>query len=79
MSSAGGLASGVMGGGIYLIVVLIVTLDSHTIWQKDVTRECIDVIGRGISKWSHGWRDLYYCRVNCNSGLPHNLVKACDT
>ena len=47
MSSAGGLASGVMGGGIYLIVVLIVNLDSHTIWQKDVTRECIDVIGRG--------------------------------
>ena len=67
MSSAGGLASGVMGGGIYLIVVLIVTLDSHTIWQKDVTRECIDVIGRGNSKWSHGWRDLSYCRVNSNS------------
>ena len=32
MSSAGGLASGVMGGGIYFIVVLIVNLDSLTIW-----------------------------------------------
>ena len=67
MSSAGGLASGVMGGGIYLIVVLIVTLDSHTIWQNDVTRECIDVIGRGTSKWSHGWWDLFYCCVTLDS------------
>ena len=79
MSSAGGLASGVMGGGIYFIVVLIVNLDSLSIWQKDVTRECIDVIGRGTNKWSHGWRDLFYCCVNCKPGLPHNLAKGCDT